>query len=385
MAMFRMMTPAVVMNRSRPTGILMATFLAASLCVSGTESRLQAGSVRTLAGTGVKGTAQDGSPAASSAIGEPYGLTVGPDGALYVCEIASHLVRRIDLKAGTLSRMAGSGRLGYSGSGGPARDALLNEPYEVRFDSQGRMLFVDMKNAVIERVNLKSGTLQTIAGTGKPGFSGDQGPAISAQFKQPHSIALDEADNILVCDIGNGRIRRIDAESGIVTTLAGGGNRPLSGEVSPLADIKLSGPRALCFWKPGMLALALREGNAIYWLNVNQGTLTHLAGTGKKGYQGDGGDGRQALLSGPKGVAVDQNGDIYFADTESHTIRVVRHASGIVETVVGDGTRGDGPDGPAHACRLARPHGVCLDQNGNLYIGDSENHRVRTINIRQAD
>ncbi len=340
-----------------------------------------AAEVLTLAGTGVKGSDGDGGPATQAAVGEPYGVEIGPDGALYVCEIASHVIRRIDLDSGVISTVVGSGQKGYSGDGQDARQAQLNEPYEVRFDRQGNMFFVEMKNAVVRRVDAQSGIITTIAGTGEEGFSGDGGPATQAKLKQPHSIALDSDDNLYICDIGNHRIRRVDVGSGIISTFAGTGSREATPDGATIAGTPLNGPRALDFDGKQSFILALREGNSLYRMDLKSGTLHHLAGTGKKGYAGDGQDAKQALLSGPKGVAIAPNGDVYFADTESHTVRVVRAGSGIVETAVGDGNRGDGPDGDPLKCRLARPHGVCADQAGNVFIGDSETYRVRVLRV----
>ena len=148
---------------------------------------------------------------------------------------------------------------------------------------------------------------------------------------------------------------------------------------APIAGTPLNGPRALDFDGEHSLYLALREGNAIYRLDLQTGTLHHLAGTGKQGYTGDGGPARAAQLAGPKGVALGPGGDLYLADTESHTIRVIRAASGIIETVAGTGEKGDGPDGDPRKCRLDRPHGVFVDADGNVYIGDSNNNTVRVV------
>lgn len=340
---------------------------------------LSAAEVVTIAGTGMKARTGDGGPAVKAAVGEPYGVVIGPDGALYVCEIATHVVRRIDLKSGGISTVAGSGVKGYAGDGGSALQAELNEPYEVRFDSQGNMLFVEMKNAVVRRVRRETGVIETVAGTGKEGFSGDGGPATQALLKQPHSIALDQHDNIYICDIGNHRVRRVDAQTGIITTFAGTGERRPTPDGSPIDGTPLNGPRALDFDGKQTLILALREGNAIVALDLSKKTIRHLAGTGQKGFTGDGQDARRAELSGPKGVALAPNGDIYFADTESHTIRMIRTQDGTMQTVVGDGQRGNGPDGDPRKCRLARPHSICVDAQGNVYIGDSENHVVRVF------
>ena len=337
--------------------------------------------VVTVAGTGEKGLSGNGGPAVRAQVGEPYGISHGPDGALYVCEIASHVIRRVDGKTGKVSTVAGSGKQGYAGDGGPAKDALLNEPYEVRFDSRGNMYFVEMRNNIVRRVDAATHTISTVAGNGTVGFSGDAGPATKAQLSRPHSIALDHSGNLYICDIGNHRVRRVELDTGIITTFAGTGKRAPTPDGSPLKGTPLNGPRALDFDGKHSLFLALREGNAVFRIDLTRNTLHHLAGNGKKGYSGDGGDALAAQLSGPKGIAIAPNGDVYLADTESHTIRVIRKKSGVIETVVGDGQRGDGPDGKARKCRLARPHGVFVDKKGHVYIGDSENYRVRKLMV----
>lgn len=338
-----------------------------------------AGKCKTIGGTGDSYYTGDGGLATNADIGGPFGLVVGPDGALYVCETISHVVRRLDLKTGKISTAAGNGRRGYSGDGGPATMATLNEPYEVRFDGGGNMYFVEMRNNVVRRVDAKSGIISTVAGNGKAGFSGDGGPATKAELKQPHSIALDGAGHLYICDIGNHRIRVVDLNAGTIDTFAGTGEKKPTPDGAPIKGTPLNGPRALDFDGQHTLYLALREGNAVYRMDLNSQTLHHVAGTGSKGYSGDGGDARKALLSGPKGIALGPDGDIYLADTESHTIRVIRADTGIIETVVGTGQKGDGPDGDALKCRLARPHGIFVDSRGNLYIGDSENNRVRRV------
>jgi streptogramin lyase len=223
--------------------------------------------------------------------------------------------------------------------------------------------------------------ISTIAGTGKAGFSGDGGAATAAMLRQPHSIALDGDDNLFLCDIGNHRIRRIDHETGVITTFGGTGEKLPTPDGSPLEGTPLNGPRAITFDDDGTLYLALREGNAVYRLDPATHVWQHLAGTGKQGYSGDGGDARQARLSGPKGIALAPNGDLFLADTESHTIRVIRKATGFIETVVGDGTIGDGPDGDPLTCGLSRPHGVFVTDDGRLFIGDSGNNKVRLLTV----
>jgi streptogramin lyase len=303
----------------------------------------------------------------------PYGLTIGPDGALYVCDIDNHVIWRA--KDSQASVVAGTlGKRGYSGDGGAATNALLNEPYEVRFDSAGTMYFVEMRNHLIRKVQT-NGTISTIAGQGQPGFSGDGNSARHASFNQPHSIQLDRSGNLFICDIGNHRIRRIDAQTSLISTFSGNGERKPTPDGAKFAHVPLNGPRAIDFAPNGDLWLALREGNAIYRSNRASDTLHHVAGTGAKGQRD--GPALEATLSGPKGISVGPDGAIYFADTESHTIRRVRN--GVVETVAGTGTRGDGPDGDPLRCALARPHGIYVSDR--IYIGDSENNKVRVLSI----
>lgn len=345
-----------------------------------TISSVTASEVVTIAGTGVSGLVPGKQVAMETPVGEPYGIAKGPDGALYICEIATHVVRRLDEATGKITIVAGNGRQGYSGDGGPATKASLNEPYEVRFDAEGNMFFVEMKNNLVRRVDAKSGIISTVAGTGRQGFSGDGGPATKATLNRPHSITLDNQGNLYICDIGNHRIRIVKLKTGMIDTFGGTGEKEPTPDGSPLDGTPLNGPRALDFDGKHSLYLALREGNAVYRIDLKARTLHHLAGTGKKGFTGNGGPAKQATLSGPKGIAIGPEGDVYLADTESHSIRVIRAATGTLDVVVGDGKRGDGPDGDPLKCHTARPHGVFVDHAGNVYIGDSEAHRVRRLN-----
>lgn len=335
-------------------------------------------SIVTHIGTGQAGYSGDGGPRTNALIANPYGVVRGPDHALYVCEIDNHIIRRIG-PDGTVSTVAGNGRRGRDGEGGPATAASLNEPYEVRFDRSGHLWFVDMKNHVVQKVDARTGVLTTVAGTGQPGYSGDAGPAREARLNQPHSIQLDADGHLFICDIGNHRIRRVDIRTGIITTFAGTGARGPTPDGSRFAEVPLNGPRALDFDRAGNLWLALREGNAVYRLDLKAGTIHHVAGTGRPGFTGHGGPARNATLSGPKGLSIGPDGDVYLADTESHSIRKIAVKKGTLELVAGTGERGDGPDGDPLRCKMARPHGVFVDADGVVWIGDSEAHRVRAL------
>ncbi|MCI0535003.1 MAG: hypothetical protein L0Z50_07230 [Verrucomicrobiales bacterium] len=340
--------------------------------------------ISTVAGTGQAGYKGDDGPATKAQLNNPYGLTRGPDGALYVCDMANHVISRIS-RDGAISTVAGTGQRGYAGDGGPARNAQLNEPYEVRFDTAGNMFVVEMQNHLVRRVHVRTQIITTVAGTGKPGFSGDHEAATGAAFAQPHSIQFDRHGALFICDIGNHRLRKLDLGTGMITTFSGTGERKPTPDGAPISGAPLNGPRALDFDREGNLWLALREGNAIYRFDTKAGTVHHVAGTGKQGFTGNGGPARLATLSGPKGLSLGSDGNVYFADTESHTIRMIDVKRGTMELVAGTGERGDGPEGDALACKLARPHGVFVDADGAVYIGDSENHRVRVIRRRSSD
>jgi DNA-binding beta-propeller fold protein YncE len=337
--------------------------------------------IATIAGTGKPENNGDKGVATEINIGDPFGVEIGPDGALYITEVRNHRVRRLDLKTKLLTTVAGSGEIGYAGDGGPATKAKLNEPYEVRFDRAGNMLFVEMKNHLIRRVDAKTGLISTVAGTGNVGYAGDGGPALKAQFNMPHSIALDADDNIYVADIGNHRIRKIDAKTGRIDSIAGNGEKKLPRAGEKAVGKPMLGPRAL-FIEKQTLWIALREGHSVWKMSLEEGLLQHVAGNGKRGYSGDGGPAAEATFDGPKGIAIAPDGGIVIVDTENHAIRRVDGKTGVITTLARRGPKhkgsaGDG--GPATQAEFDRPHGVGVGLDGAVYIGDTLNHRVRRV------
>jgi hypothetical protein len=338
--------------------------------------------ISTFAGTGERGFAGDGGPADKARLDNPFGIVRGPDGTLFVCDTMNHVIRRVDAKTGIITTVAGTPtKKGYAGDGGPATKALLNEPYEVRFDPAENMYSVERMNHCVRRVDARTSVISTLAGDGKPGFAGDGGPAARARFNQPHAIQFPpRGRELYVCDIGNHRIRRIDMQGGIINTFAGTGEKAPTPDGAKLAGTPLHGPRAIDFDGIGDPFIALREGNRVYKLNLTHKTYHHRAGTGKTGFTGNGGPAALATLSGPKGLSIEgPTANVYLADTESHSIRMINAVTERLELVAGTGAKGDGPDGDPKKCKLARPHGIYVDEDGAIFIGDSENHRVRVI------
>lgn len=338
-----------------------------------------AATVATFAGSGTKGFSGDGGQASAARLSDPNGIARGPDGALYICDTMNQRIRKVT-RDGTITTIAGSGEKGYSGDGGPALAARLNEPYEVRFDPDGNVCWVERLNHAVRKLDVKTGLISTLAGTGTSGFSGDGGAATRAQLSEPHSLAFDRAGNLYIADVRNHRVRKIDRQSGIITTLVGNGRRDATPDGAKLGpETPVAGPRALDFAPDGTLWLVLREGNTVHRLDLDRGTIHHVAGTGAKGFTGDGGPAKAATLNGPKGISVGPEGGIYVADTENHAIRVIDPRTGIIRLVAGTGTRGDGPEGDPRRCALSRPHGVFVDQDGAVFIGDTETQRVRRV------
>ena len=288
-------------SRAQPLAAIALTWL---LLVSPVSA--ESWTISTVAGTGEPDDNGNSGVATDINVGDPFGVVFGPDGALYVTEVRNHRVRRVDLQTNTISTIAGNGEQGYSGDGGPATRAAMNEPYEVRFDRRGNLLVVEMQNHIVRRIAKRNGVITTVAGTGQQGFAGDGGPATGAQFSRPHSIALDSDDNIYVADIGNHRIRRIDNRTGVVTTIVGSDTPRLPTDGVTAGKNSILGPRAL-FVEGSTLWIALREGHSIWRMDLESLVLSHLAGSGTKGYSGDGASARRARFNGPKGIAVAEN------------------------------------------------------------------------------
>jgi DNA-binding beta-propeller fold protein YncE len=275
--------------------------------------------------------------------------------------------------------LAGTGEKGLAGDDGPAIGAQFNGPHHLLIAPDGHLYIADTFNNVVRRIDLSTGVITRVAGTGQKGFGGDGGPARQAQFGGIFSIAF-RGRLLYACDLDNRRVRAIDLDTGLVRTVAGNGEKgiPIDGadaKTQPLVD-----PRAVALDSAGNLYICERGGHALRVVD-RAGRIRTIAGTGSPGFSGDGGPARAAMMNGPKHISVDNDDSILITDTENHVIRRYSPKDGTISRVAGTGTRGAaGLDGPAIHCELNRPHGAERHPtSGAIYISDSENHRVVRI------
>jgi sugar lactone lactonase YvrE len=338
------------------------------------------GIIHTIAGTGEKGYAGDGGPAVRALLNEPFMCALDTQGNIYMAEAMNHCVRRIDQRTGVITTVAGTGEPGYTGDGGPATRATLNQPYALQVDTQGDMYIVDRLNAVIRKVEAATGQITTVAGTGEPGFSGDGGPGRQAQLREPNDCFLDGRGGLLIADIQDQRIRRLHLATGIITTFAGNGDKVRAGDGGLATAASIMGARAVCLDQRGNTYICEREGNGVRKVEAS-GIMSTFAGTGERGYSGDGGPARMATWGAPKAIRCDHHGNVLVVDTENHAIRRIDAATGLVTTIAGGHRGGDGDGGVATAAGLDRPHGCDVDAQGRIYIADSNNHRLRVVGV----
>ncbi|WP_161604340.1 NHL domain-containing protein [Roseiconus nitratireducens] len=260
-----------------------------------------------------------------------YGVEVAAD-AIYLSTIDDHSIWKMDLAGTKIERFAGTGQAGLSGDGGPALQARFRAPHEIRADRNGDLYVADTRNHCIRKIDGRTGIIQTIGGDGVAGSRGDGGPASQARFDQPHSIVLDGQGGLLVADTKNHRLRRIDLKTGTVATVAGDGKGKLPVDGALANEVSVFGPRSLAI-DAESIWLVLREGNSVWRIDRSAGTIHRVAGTGKQGHSGDGGHPLQATFRGPKGIAVDSQGALLVVDTENQALRRVDRRKNVIETL----------------------------------------------------
>jgi sugar lactone lactonase YvrE len=334
------------------------------------------GRVNVVVGNGVGGFSGDGRPAAAAQLNHPYGIVLDKTGSnLYISDSGNNRIRKVGLMDGIIQSFAGDGSAGYSGDGGLASAAQLNEPTGLATDSAGNLYFADSKNNVIRKVSA-AGKISTLAGIGVRGYGGDGGVATAAKLSNPTGVTTDSAGNIYIADSGIGRIRIVTSD-GIIDTVAGGGFGSV-GDGGPAKNAYIRYPTAVAFDSAGRLVIADYNDNRVRMVSA-AGIISTIAGNGSPGFSGDGGPATAAQLDKPGALAYDSGGLLYVADSGSSRVRRVA-VDGTINTVAGNGTGGSGGDGGlASAAQLTTPFGITVDFTGNLFIADYDNFRVRKV------
>ncbi|HTB22294.1 MAG TPA: hypothetical protein VK914_06285 [bacterium] len=330
--------------------------------------------INTYAGDGVPGSGGDGGPATSAQLQQPTGVAADGSGNLYIADHGNNRIQKVS-PAGIISTLAGTGAYGFSGDNGPAGAATFANPQGLRSDLAGDVYVADTFNNRIRKIST-AGIITTVAGDGAYSSSGDNGPATAAGVNGPYAVALDPTgSNLYIAETLGNRIRKVDLITGIITTVAGTGSGGFSGDGGPAVSAELSGPRGVLVDLSGNIFIADTFNNRIR--EVSAGTINTVAGTGALGYSGDEGAALLATLRVPQGLAEDASGGIFLADTGNNVIRRFT-VNGTIATVAGGGyTLGDG--GPAVGAGFNGPWDCTLDSSGNLYIADTYDYRVRIV------
>ena len=331
--------------------------------------------ISTVAGNDSAGYSGDGGPATVASLSAPYGIAADGSGSLFIADYHNQRIRKVS-SSGIISTVAGNGSLGFSGDGGPATAASLKVPLGVAVDGSGNLFIADQVNSRIRKVS-SSGIISTVAGNGSFSYSGDGGPATAAGLNQPDGVAVDGSGNLYIVDLGNYVIRKV-SPSGIISTVAGNGSMDSSGDGGAATAASFMEPVSVAIDGSGNLFIADKLNSRIRKVS-SSGIISTVAGNGSFSYSGDGGPATAASLYFPYSVIVDGGGNLFIADEDNSRIRKVS-PSGIISTVAGNGSSGySGDGGPATAASLNVPSGVAVSSGGNLFIADGGNEVVRKI------
>lgn len=336
------------------------------------------GRISTIAGDGTSDFGGDGGPATSAQLSDPQGLAVSSAGQVYIADDVNCRIRKLDEHSGTVTTVAGTGVCGYSGDHGPATAAELYRPQAVALDRAGNLLIADTFNLRVRKVDPRTGIITTVAGTGSAGPAGDGGAATAARLDLPYGIAVAPSGDIAISQWHSGTVRVIDHRTGVIRTVAGAAHSTALGDGGPATSASLSSPTSVAYGPGGNLYVADVGHFRIRRVDPDSGLISTVAGTGQRGFSGDGRRATIAQISRVGGLAVGPNGDVYLSDAGNHRVRQIHH--GVIRTIAGDGSpalSGDG--GSATAAGIPDPHGLALDAAGRLHVSDTSSGRVRII------
>ncbi len=343
------------------------------------QVHVTAGGISTYAGTGTQGYSGDGGAATAARLNDPEGAAaVAANGDLYLADTDNSAIRKIAFATGIITTVAGTGSPGYTGDGGAATSAKIKTAEDVAIAANGDIYIADTGNHVIRKVTAATGVITTVAGNGSPGSTGDGGAATAARLNSPRGIQIAANGDLYIGDRSNEKIRKVTAATGVISTYAGTGTAGYSGDGGAATAARLNHPQGLHLTSAGDLYFADANNHAIRKISA-AGVITTFAGTGTSGYTGNGGLATSARLNAPEAVHLAPSGDVYIADTGNNVIRKVAVGSLIISTIAGTvaGFAGDG--GPAASARLDSPRGLAIAPTGIYYIADKNNHRIRRV------
>ena len=357
--------------------------LRAAILAFGLSMGLQSGaawavSITTVAGSGDSSIYGEGGPATAAGMKGPHGVAFDSVGNLYIADRNRFRVRKVDALTGIITTVAGDGNFGITGDGGPATSATLRTPEALAVDGNNNLYIADSSGNLVRKVNLATGIITLVAGSHVPPSQlGDGGPAAEARLNSPNGVAVDPAGNVYISDWGNNRIRKVNASTQVITTVAGTGLTAFAGDGGLATQATIHAPNGV-FLDANNNLYIVDTGNSRIRKVSGAGVISTVAGNGGRAFTGDGGLATDASLFDPIGVAVDRDGTIYIGDTGNDRIR--RVSNGIITTYAGTGAPGfSGDGGPATAATFLSPRGVGVDSFGNVYVADFGNDRVRKI------
>ncbi len=344
------------------------------------EINYSTGIISTVSGNGYWGFSGDNGPATAANLNSPVAIAFDTANNLYISDYNNNRIRKVSASNGIINTLAGTDSTGYNGDNIPATSAWLHSPAGITLDKAGNIYFVDQNNCRIRMIKASNNTIYTLSG-GKAGFSGDGGPATKAQFWYPLGIAVDASGNVYIADTYENRVRKITISTDTIRTICGTGNGIFSGDGGPASSANLFQPHYLSFDASGNLYIADMGNNRIRELLASNNTITTLAGDGMPGYNGNNISATTSQLSNPTYTASDDSGNIYIADNGNNMIREINYRTGNILKIAGNGIGGfSGDEGPAGKAQLSGPNGIAINDTGNIFVADEYNNRIREIN-----